>query len=90
MYSTESSGYSVIEMTPAGYMICHTGGKSYLSKYSTAVGKLRYNDVEASYSVAEGKLNFSPDGIDAIELTKVVALDENEIVGSYINPELAF
>ena len=89
MYSTESSGYSVIEMTPAGYMICHTGGESYLSKYSTAVGKLRYNDVEASYSVAEGKLNFSPDGVDAIELTKVVALDENELVGSYINPELA-
>lgn len=89
MYSTESSGYSVIEMTPAGYMISNIGGKSYLSKYSTAEGKLRHNDVEVSYSVAEGKLNFLLNGEDVIELTKVVALDENEIVGSYINPELA-
>ncbi|MBO5770892.1 MAG: hypothetical protein J6R23_06545 [Spirochaetales bacterium] len=89
MYPTEGSGYSSIEMTPAGYMIYNIGGKSHLAKYSTAEGKLRYNDVEASYSVAEGKLNFSLNGEDVIELTKVVALDENEIVGSYINPELA-
>ena len=83
------NGFPIIEMTPAGYMIYNIGGKSHLAKYSTAEGKLRFNDVEASYSVEDEKLNYSLNGEDIFEFAKIVALDENEIVGSYISPELA-
>ena len=83
------NGFPIIEMTPAGYMILNLEGNSLLTKYSTAEGKLRFNDVEASYSVEDEKLNYSLNGEDVFEFAKIVALDENEIVGSYINPELA-
>ena len=89
MYLTEGFSYCSIEMTPAGYMIYNIGGKSHLTKYSTAEGKLGFNDVEASYFVADENLNYSLNGEDFYEFAKIVALDENEIVGSYINPELA-
>ena len=78
-------GVNTMEMTPSGHIMLNIGETSGLFEYSTKDGVLSYADANISYAITDGILQLSIGEATVLNLEKIVALNENNLVGTYVS-----